>query len=37
MTDLPIICEEELLIALLRYLPEEQTYLGGYDDDDNCE
>jgi len=29
----PIICEEELLHALLRYLPCEETYLGGEEDD----
>lgn len=29
----PIICEEELLIALLRYLPEEPMYLEGEEDE----
>lgn len=34
MDSMPIICEEEMLLALLRYLPNEETYIGGEDDND---
>ena len=33
MDNMTIVCEEELLLALLRYLPCEETYLGGEEDE----
>jgi hypothetical protein len=34
MTKYPIVCKEELLLALLRYLPDDTVYLGGCDEED---
>lgn len=37
MTEHPIICKEEMLLALLRYLPSDTVYLGGYDEETDGE
>ena len=34
MNNQPIIDGEELLLALLRYLPSDTVYLGGEEDDE---
>jgi hypothetical protein len=33
MTNQPIVCSEELFLALLRYLPSDTVYLGGEEDE----